>query len=442
MTSMEPLALDGGAPLMAHDYSAQWPPTPLPADDLFRIAPAALTAEVGTRRVARLERHWRNATSRTHAVACRSGDVALRMIVTGLELDPGDEVICPADAALTARVLFGASVVAVPVDLDPRTLQLDPDAVRAAITDRTRAVVVVDRHGSTADYDALAAVCDPAGIALIEDASESLGATYHGRPAGAHGMASFCSVSGHDARSPLGTSGLFATDDEDLIAAAQRMLLVNNDTPLPGTAGLDPESGGHSRMTGWSCQLSELDAVLAHAQLRRNHEQLGTRVANGSHLCLRLADVPGVWTPEPVDGATNVYTSLPLLVVPDELGLPEDAAPALRDAVVDALTAEGLWIDSWRPQGSNPMLVGGVGAQHQAWRVTRTPGRFAVSEALAGCAVVLGHLRSPFEPPHTTITMDAVADCFEKVLVENVDRLRQLTVRRFEAQAEPTRRTA
>ena len=359
--------------------------------------------------VARLERRWQDATGRAHVVACRSGRVALRLAVASLDLSPGDEVVFPADAVELAHAINRNDLVAVPADLDPRTIHIDPEAVEAAITERTQAVVAVDCHGTTADYRVLGAIAARHGLAMVEDGSQSLGATYNHGPVGSHGDVSLCSLTGNDARSSLGTGGLLATDDDTMASVARRMLLVNNEPP-----------------EGWTCQLSELDAAVADAQLRQRHDRLVTRCVNGSHLRDRLGSIAGLWVPDTVRTASHVYTSLPMVVVPDELGLPEPTAAVLRDTVIDCLTAEGLWIDRWQPQPFTDTY--GFDGAYDA-----EPGEFPVAEWLMTTGIVLGHQRPPFDPPHTTATMDRIADAFIKVFVDNADRLRRLTEERYNA---------
>ncbi|MEL7155034.1 MAG: DegT/DnrJ/EryC1/StrS family aminotransferase [Actinomycetota bacterium] len=377
----------------------------------------------------KLERRWSDATGRTHVVACRSGRVAMALALAGLELEPGDEIICPGDALAVARAVTSAGYTAVAADLHPLHLHLDPNAVEDAITDRTRAVIAVDQHGTTADYRSLSDICRRHGLSLIQDGSQSLGAIFDQRPVGSHGDASICSFVGEDLRSSLGTAGIYATDDHDLAMAARRRLLVNNEaTPL----GFEPDA-----MSGWSCQLSELDAAVCEVQLRTTWSRLATRARNGRHLRRRLASIPGIWVPDAVRGASHVHTSMPLLVMPDELGLGEHTAATLRDTVIDCLTAEGLWIDPWHPQpfGREPFgrQAAGRGPQPalEPWAIHARPaGHMPVASALLATGMVLGQARCPFDSPNDEKTMDRIAECFAKIFVENADRLRTITEER------------
>ena len=101
---------------------------------------------------------------------------------------PGDEVVTsPYSFVASANCAIYEGATPVFADIDPRTLNLVPAAVEAAITERTRAVVAVDIYGYPCELDELRAICEPRGIALIQDACEALGATYRGRAIGSHG---------------------------------------------------------------------------------------------------------------------------------------------------------------------------------------------------------------------------------------------------------------
>ena len=416
------LALDGGRPILASGIQSLWLSADVADLDVLAAIQSRTAGDYNNRFVSKLERRWRDASGRAYGVACRSGTVALRLAVASLELKPGDEVICPADAGHLARALSHDDIVAVPVDLDLKTHHIDPKAVEAAIGERTRAVLAVDKHGTTANYRALTAIGRRKRISVIEDGSSSLGAEFERQPVGSLGDVSICSLHG-DAGSALGTGGLYATDDDLLAAIARRSLLVKNDSwpagaaPIP-TQERPPGEEDLFPLSSQASQLSELDAAVGDAQLRRLEDESSVRAENGIHLRGRLSVIPGILVPEIEKGASHVYTSFPLMVLPDELGLAESTAPVLRDAIIDALTAEGLEVDRWQPQpGPN-------------WSTT---GQFPVTDDLTVSAFVLGQQRALFGPPHTIETMERVADCFLKVVVNNVDRLRQLTLERFRA---------
>lgn len=132
--------------------------------------------------VAELEEKLAAYTGAAHCITVANGTDALQIALMALGVGPGDEVITPGFsyiATAEAAVLLGANVVY--VDIDPDTYNLNPALLEAAITPRTRAIIPVSLYGQAAEFDAINAIAARHGIAVIEDAAQSFGATYHGR---------------------------------------------------------------------------------------------------------------------------------------------------------------------------------------------------------------------------------------------------------------------
>lgn len=132
--------------------------------------------------VAELEEKLADYTGAAHCITCANGTDALQIALMALGVGPGDEVITPGFtyiATAEAAAILGAKVVY--VDIDPVTFNMDATRLEAAITPRTRAIMPVSLYGQCADYDAINAIAARHGIAVIEDAAQSFGATYKGR---------------------------------------------------------------------------------------------------------------------------------------------------------------------------------------------------------------------------------------------------------------------
>ncbi|MBV8036897.1 DegT/DnrJ/EryC1/StrS aminotransferase family protein [Roseateles sp.] len=154
-------------------------------------------------------------TGARHSISVASGTEALLICLMALELRPGDEVITsPFTFAATAEMIVLAGGVPVFVDIEPGTANLDATLVEAAITPRTRAIMPVSLYGQVADMDALNAIAGRHGLAVIEDAAQSFGATYQGRKSG--NLSTFGCTSFFPSK-PLGCYGdggaIFTSDD-------------------------------------------------------------------------------------------------------------------------------------------------------------------------------------------------------------------------------------
>jgi len=153
---------------------------------------------------------------RKHAMMTPNCTSAIHLVLYGLGIGPGDEVIVPECTWIATAApikMTGATVVF--ADIDPVHWCIDPTSVERAITDKTKAVIVVDIYGNMPDMDALQAVCDAHDIPLLEDAAEALGSSYRGVRAGKFGTASFFSF--HRTKTlTTGEGGMLLLDDDDL----------------------------------------------------------------------------------------------------------------------------------------------------------------------------------------------------------------------------------
>ena len=139
-----------------------------------------------------------------YALALSSGTAALHLALIVLGIDAGDEVVCSSlTFAASVNAIRYTGAAAVFVDCDAATWTMDPTLLDEALTDRrrlgsrVRAVLAVDLYGQCCDYDALQEICERHGVLLLQDAAESLGATYHGKPAGGQGLLAAFSFNGN-----------------------------------------------------------------------------------------------------------------------------------------------------------------------------------------------------------------------------------------------------
>lgn len=260
-----------------------------------------------------------------HGVATFNGTVALHLLAATLDLGPGDEVIMPSlTFVATANAIRYTGASPVFIDSEYRTWNIDPEAITAAITPRTRAIIAVHLYGQPADMDPLRAIADDHGLLLLEDAAEAHGAYYKGRRAGSLGDAAIFSFYGNKIIT-TGEGGIIVTNNK---AWADRAFFLENQGRYADNPYWHPELAFNYRMTN-------IQAAIGLAQLERIDELLAIRRRNAAHYNQRLAGIPGLGLPPQLDWADNVFWMYSV-IVHDEFGLERDELRArLRAAGID-----------------------------------------------------------------------------------------------------------
>jgi len=160
----------------------------------------------------------------THCIGVDSGLSALELVLRAWGIGPGDEVITAANTFIaTAFAISNTGAVPVLVDVDPETCNIDPDAVRSAITSRTKALIPVHLYGMPADMDRINALAAQYGLAVLEDACQAHGAKYHGRRAGSLGHAAAFSFYPGKNLGAYGDGGAIVTNDDALAGQLRAM---------------------------------------------------------------------------------------------------------------------------------------------------------------------------------------------------------------------------
>lgn len=174
--------------------------------------------------VAELEEKLAAYTGAKYCITCANGTDALQIAQMALGIGPGDEVITPGFTYIaTAETVALLGAKPVYVDIDPRTYNLDPTLLEAAITTRTKAIIPVSLYGQCADFDAINAIAAKHGIPVIEDAAQSFGATYKGRKS--CNLSTIATTSFFPSK-PLGCygdGGAILTNDEELATVMRQI---------------------------------------------------------------------------------------------------------------------------------------------------------------------------------------------------------------------------
>jgi 8-amino-3,8-dideoxy-alpha-D-manno-octulosonate transaminase len=230
--------------------------------------------------------HWKAATlegelaerlGSRYAHVCSSGTAAVATALAACGVGAGDEVIvAPFTFVADIEMILMAGAVPVFADID-ETLCLNPEAVAAAITDKTKAVLVVHMCGSMARIDELAALCEERGVTLIEDAAQALGAQLRGKALGTFGKVG-CFSFDYVKTITCGEGGAVITDDDDIYEVIQAYTDHGHDH-----VGSDRGAEGHPHV-GTNYRISELNAAVGVAQLRKLDRMLEIQRANKAYI--------------------------------------------------------------------------------------------------------------------------------------------------------------
>lgn len=273
---------------------------------------------VGGPHVAAFEQAYAEFVGVRHAVGVANGTDAVELALRAVGVGAGDEVIMPANTFIaTAEAASRIGAVPVPVDVDPVHLLIDPAAVEAAITDRTRAVVPVHLFGQVAPVEQLQPIADKAGIAVVEDGAQSQGATRHGKPAGSLGRIAATSFYPGKNLGASGDAGAVTTDDEDL--ARYVRLAANHGSVVKY----------RHEVVGMNSRLDAIHAITLNAKLARLAAWNTRRQQAADRYADLFAAIPGVTVPTSMPGNSDVW-HLYVIQVDD------------RDRVLEHLTRNGV----------------------------------------------------------------------------------------------------
>jgi dTDP-4-amino-4,6-dideoxygalactose transaminase len=208
----------------------------------------------------RFEADWAAYCGTTETVGVGNGTDALQLTLTALGIGAGDEVVVPTNTFIaTAEAVVLAGATPRFADVDPQTLLLTPESMAQAVTDRTRAIIVVPLYGHMPDMGALCQAAERAGLALIEDAAQAHGATWQGRRAGSFGHAGCFSFYPGKNLGAFGDAGAVVTSDA---ALAQRIRSLRDHGRTGGSHYQHAVIGTNSRLD--ALQAAVLTAKLAH----------------------------------------------------------------------------------------------------------------------------------------------------------------------------------
>ncbi len=223
----------------------------------------------------------------SHAMLLSSGTAALTTVMAAMGIGYGDEVIMPSFTFVASfEAILSVGAIPVLVDVDD-TLTLAPDAVRAAITPKTKCIMPVHMCGSMADLDALREICTEHKLLLLEDACQSIGGSYKGKMLGT-----------------IGDAGTFSFDFVKTITCAEGgVVMTNNATVYEKCDGYTDHGHDHKGVDrgadlhpfiGYNFRISELNAAVGVAQIKKLDGFLATQRKNQVQLKAIMATIPGI----------------------------------------------------------------------------------------------------------------------------------------------------
>ena len=283
-----------------------------------------------------------------HAAAVSSGTAALHLALRLLGVSPGDDV-------LVSTLTFVASANAVAyqgarpvfIDSDTSTWNMDPRLLAEELEERAarnrlpKAVVVVDLYGQCADYDPILEACARFAVPVVEDAAESLGATYRGSKAGSFGTFGVFSFNGNKIITTSG-GGMLVSRDADAIAQARFL----------STQARDAGPDHTHREVGYNYRLSNLLAAVGRGQLRHLDERLQRRQDVNRSYRKRLADVPGIEFMPKADFGEPTFWFTAMTIEPDVFGATNhDIRRRLEAADIESRPP-------WKPLHTQPAYAG------------------------------------------------------------------------------------
>jgi dTDP-4-amino-4,6-dideoxygalactose transaminase len=236
-----------------------------------------------------------------HAISVSSGTAALHLSLLALDLSPSDEVIVPDftfPATANAVVLAGAKPILCDVRLD--SFNLDPEEIMRAISPSTKVIMPVHQFGLAADMDVITNLAQERAIAIVEDAACSLGAEFKGKKCGTFGLVS-----------------CFSFHPRKIVTTGEGGVVVTNDDQLAGKIRALRHHGivnGDFQYAGFNYRMSDLNAALGVAQMRRVTDIIKSRRDLAAAYTCALSQIAGIRVPQDLDNSKHTYQSFVVLL--------------------------------------------------------------------------------------------------------------------------------
>lgn len=263
--------------------------------------------QISGNKVREFERKFADYLGVKYAVAVNSGTAALHVSLASLDLGPGNEVIVPPFTFIaTATSVLHQNAIPIFVDINPKTYCIDPEAVRGAITKKTKAIIPVHLFGHPADMEPLMEIAEKNDLYIIEDACQAHGATYKGKKVGSLGQ--FGCFSFFESKNMMcGEGGMITTNNQEL---AEKCRLIRHHG--------EPSWYKYIRL-GYNYRMTEIQAALGIVQLKKLNLMNERRIKYAKYYNRHLKDLPGIKIPHVTEEVKHVYHLYAPLILPEEL---------------------------------------------------------------------------------------------------------------------------
>ena len=321
---MAQLAIKGGTPYRTKDFPGWTMPTVADEQALAQVYDSDVWGIDGPKNK-EFQKKFASYSQAKHCLTVANGTVSIELILRGLGIGRGDEVIVPPYTFIASvSSLIYTGVTPVFADIDKETFQMSVEAAAKCITPRTKAIMPVYVGGRPADMDGFAALCKQHGLYLIGDAAQAVGATFHDLGISRYAVAT--SISCQNSKNlTCGEGGIILTDDDDLYERIRCMLHGGKD-----------EHGNYTTL-GLCDGMSEFQASLLLTQLEHLPEQIEKRMRNAAYLDACFSQLPYVYPMKQDERITSNSYHLYLL------GIREEKLQGVsRNDFLAAVQAEGV----------------------------------------------------------------------------------------------------
>jgi dTDP-4-amino-4,6-dideoxygalactose transaminase len=414
------LAVDGGEPIVPRGYVMRsvWPRVSNEVVErmMRQLRRGLLTEMSAVGLVREFEAEMAGFHGVRHALATNSGTAAVHCALAGVGVQPGDEVVVPALSFIaSASAVLHHQGIPIFADVDPLTYNMTAETVAAALSERTRAVLVVHLHGLPADLDAIRAVTEPRGIPIVEDFAQAVGATYRGRRVGGIGAAGAASLMAGKNLAAGGEGGIVVTGDREVRNRAAALKCFGESVDVDDTYSVI-----HDTM-GWNYRISLLSAAMASQQLFSLDELNDARRRGAAALDETLTGLPGFSPPVASPDVRHVYHMYRFRFDPAAAGL-DITIDQAREGLKQAFAAEGLPLVEFQnqPLPGHALLQRRVGyGRGCPWTCQgRDDVRYDIQDHPGALAAIRSSLVVGMPAQATVanpLAVDCYRECFEKV---------------------------